>query len=124
MSAGDHAANAAPVVASITNLLRANGLAADGIAGASTMAKIHQQMITGDSQMWPTALPVKPANTTPASTPPRWPTLIAMHGKGDKSTLGHDYGRIVPPVLGFAPRRTSATVPADDCFLCAPSQAA
>jgi peptidoglycan hydrolase-like protein with peptidoglycan-binding domain len=53
-------------LAAITNFQRANGLAADGVAGAITMAKIHQQLVTGDSQMWPTAPPVKPSKGTSA----------------------------------------------------------
>ncbi|MGO9753589.1 MAG: peptidoglycan-binding domain-containing protein [Solirubrobacteraceae bacterium] len=54
-------------LAAITNFQRTNRLPADGIASASTMAKIHQQLVTGDSQTWPTAPPVKPATSTPSN---------------------------------------------------------
>jgi hypothetical protein len=54
-------------LAALTDFQHANGLPADGIAGSSALAKIQQQLKTGDSQMWPTAPPVKPAKTTPSS---------------------------------------------------------
>lgn len=81
-------------LAAIINFQRANGLGVDGIAGASTIAKIHQQLVTGDSQMSPTAPPVRPAKTNPshgsgkgASTTP-----IATTPSGGASTNGGQSG--------------------------------
>ncbi|MBV9338733.1 MAG: peptidoglycan-binding protein [Solirubrobacterales bacterium] len=52
-------------IAAIKDFQRANGLVADGIAGPSTMAKIKQQLITGDNQMGPSGPPAKSTNNTP-----------------------------------------------------------
>ena len=54
-------------LAAITDFQRANGLPADGIAGPSTTARIDHQRTTGDSQMSPTAPPVKPSKGTSAN---------------------------------------------------------
>ncbi|HUA48451.1 MAG TPA: peptidoglycan-binding domain-containing protein [Solirubrobacteraceae bacterium] len=62
-------------LAAITNFQRANGLNPDGVAGAGTLSKIHEQLITGDSQMWPTAPPVKPKSSS-------------SQGQGNTSTTG------------------------------------
>ncbi len=56
----------AATITAIKDFQRANGLTADGIAGPATMAKINQQLVTGDNQMGPSGPPVKPAGTTPA----------------------------------------------------------
>ena len=53
--------------AAITDFQRANGLPADGIAGATTMVKIDRQLITGDSRMDPGAPAHKPATTNPTA---------------------------------------------------------
>jgi hypothetical protein len=54
-------------VAAIKDFQRANGLPVTGVADPATMAKIKQQLITGDNQMGPSGPPVKPANNTPAN---------------------------------------------------------
>jgi peptidoglycan hydrolase-like protein with peptidoglycan-binding domain len=59
-------------LAAITNFQRANGITPDGVAGAGTLSKIHEQLITGDSQMWPTAPPAKsksPSSQSQGNTP-------------------------------------------------------
>ncbi len=75
-------------LAAITDFQRANGLTADGVVGPSTMAKISHQLKTGDSQMWPSAPPVKPSGTTPSNTHTGTGTGTSGTGTGGTGTGG------------------------------------
>lgn len=55
--------------AAVKDFQRANGLTVDGIAGSATMAKIQQQLITGDSQMGGSGTPAKPAAPATSEKP-------------------------------------------------------
>jgi peptidoglycan hydrolase-like protein with peptidoglycan-binding domain len=104
--------------AAITDFQRANGLSADGIAGANTMTKIHQQLITGDSQMWPTTPPVKPAQTTPSNGKPgqTTPSNAGQHpgtgaATGGASAAGNGSATTPAPASGTTTPSGGATTP-------------
>jgi peptidoglycan hydrolase-like protein with peptidoglycan-binding domain len=92
-------------LAAITNFQRANGLAADGVAGATTMAKIHQQLVTGDSQMWPSAAPVKPSTGTSANANGQHPSAA----KGGSISAGGTSPSAVPSGPGTTTGVTTAS---------------
>ncbi len=92
-------------LAAITNFQRANGLTPDGIAGASTLSKIHQQLITGDSQMWPTAPPVKPGTAASSTTHGQ----TATTGGASASSAGTGASASQPESGGTAAGRTTAS---------------
>jgi peptidoglycan hydrolase-like protein with peptidoglycan-binding domain len=104
--------------AAITDFQRANGLSADGVAGAGTLTKIHQQLITGDSQMWPSAPPVKPAHPMAPNPKPAQPTPSnagqhpgAAAATGGANVAGNESASTPSPASGATTPSSGATTP-------------